>query len=95
MFSPSRGDGSQLDRRQLVRPSANIPWSVDVVSAIPKLLVDKFQLGEVTSSASCPGWACMSLRDGMVYIWQHRTVHNMSDNIEPPKPMKLQDPSAF
>ena len=37
----------------------------------------------------------MSLRDGMVYIWQHRTVHNMSDNIEPPKPMKLYFPDLL
>ena len=73
---------SSLDRRQLVRPSTHIPWSVDVVSAVPKKLVD--QLDVAVASASCPGWACLAMKDGFVHVWQHKAIA-LSDTLEPPK----------
>jgi hypothetical protein len=84
-----------MDRRQLVKPSAHIPWSVNVVSCVPKILVDKMLHQEdITASASCPGWACVSTKDGFVWIWQHRSNSSTSTNIsnttiEPPKPLKV------
>ncbi|CAJ1951944.1 unnamed protein product [Cylindrotheca closterium] len=78
-----------MDRRQLIKPSTHIPWSVDVVSVVPKVLVDKLQSQEITASASCPGWACVSTGDGMVWIWRNRTSTQSDATIEPPKPLKI------
>ncbi|KAL3941483.1 MAG: hypothetical protein SGBAC_004171 [Bacillariaceae sp.] len=79
-----------MDRRQLIKPSAHITWSVDVVSVVPKVLVDKLINQEITSSASCPGWACVSTgEDGMVWIWRNRSSSQSDASIEPPKPLKI------
>eukprot|EP00980_Cylindrotheca_fusiformis_P008104 scaffold1727_cov133-Cylindrotheca_fusiformis.AAC.7 len=72
-----------MDRRQLIKPSKHIPWSVNVVSAVPKIIADKMlhHHDEITASASCPGWACVSTKDGLVWIWQHTTSSPSSSSI--------------
>ena len=74
--------GSIRSDRQLIRPSAPIPWSVDVVSAVPKDMLGK--LGEAIAGASCHGWSCLGYRDGNFIVWQQRPK-NLSETLEPPK----------
>lgn len=54
---------------------------------------------DITASASCPGWACLSTKDGFVWIWQHRTNSSTSTNssavIEPPKAQKVYFPDLM
>ena len=77
--SPSK---VSAERRQLIRPSPHIPWSVDVVSAVPKDLVEKLPLA--AAGASCGAWACLALRDGYFRVWQPRTK-SLSEPLEPSK----------
>jgi len=88
-FMPPSPQKKAMDRRQLIRPSTHIPWSVDVVSVVPKVLVDKLLNQEITASASCPGWACVSTGDGMVWVWRNRSSSQSDASIEPPKPLKI------
>ena len=79
-----------MDRRQLIKPSTHIPWSVDVVSVVPKVLVEKLLNQEYTASATCPGWACLSTGDGMVWVWRNRSSSQSDASMmEPPKPLKI------
>ena len=78
----SSASGSIRVDRQLIRPSARIPWSVDVVSAVPKDIVGK--LGEATTGASCHGWCCLGYKDGNFVVWQQRPK-NLSETLEAPK----------
>jgi hypothetical protein len=76
---------SKVVRRQLIRPSNHIPWSADVVSAVPKeLLLEQLDTTGAVVGAICPGWTCLANRQGKIYVWQPRTT-NLSEPLEPPK----------
>jgi len=77
--------------RTLLRPSAHIPWSIDVVSAVPKRLVEA--LPRAVAAASCPGWACLTLGDGLVHVWQ--TASNASAPLEAPRSLKISLPDLI
>jgi hypothetical protein len=77
------GNSSAKADRQLIRPSSHIPWSVDVVSAVPKELVDK--LPKAVTGATCPGWSCLGLRDGIFFVWQQRPTNLSESFVAPPK----------
>ena len=78
--SPNTADAD--DPRILVRPTSHIPWSVEVVSGVPSDLKGKF--GQVVAGATCPGWACVAMRDGNVWVWPHQPI-SLSDKLKPPE----------
>jgi hypothetical protein len=85
-FSPSP---ASLNNRQLISPSAHIPWSVDVISAVPKSVVELLAKGNIAASASCPGWACLCQQDGFVYVWQDTSTLLFNEKMVPAKALKV------
>lgn len=69
-------------KRQLVRPSSHIPWSVDVVRLVPKRVAEL--IPKVVASCAAVGWSAITTGDGYVHVWRSKTI-GMSETLEPPK----------
>jgi len=67
-------------QRQLVVPTSHIPWSVDVVHAMPRRLVEL--ASKAVEGNAAAGWAAFTTGDGYVYAWQC-TTKSLDENLEP------------
>ena len=58
------------NRCQLIQPSPDTPWDVQVVSVAPKRVEQELvQDSGNTTGAVTEGWACVLLQGKMVYVW--------------------------
>lgn len=75
--------------RQLIKPKSHIPWSVDIIRAAPKRLMNGLDPQKIASCAAV-GWAAMTTGDGYVHVWQSKTI-TMSGKttLESPKSVKV------
>mmetsp|Transcript_23942 Transcript_23942/g.26724 ORF Transcript_23942/g.26724 Transcript_23942/m.26724 type:complete len:181 (-) Transcript_23942:536-1078(-) len=58
---------SNNNKRQLIRPTPLLPWSVDVVSAVPGPVAEI--LDTALSGATHHKWACLAFPHGIFYVW--------------------------
>ena len=85
MLSPSSNSGSSRNsnKRQLIRPTTHIPWSVDVVSAVPGPVFE--MLDSAIAGATHQKWACLVFPKGIVYVWQTQQTSNLGEPLQRPK----------
>eukprot|EP00535_Pseudo-nitzschia_heimii_P005390 CAMPEP_0197180364 /NCGR_PEP_ID=MMETSP1423-20130617/5005_1 /TAXON_ID=476441 /ORGANISM="Pseudo-nitzschia heimii, Strain UNC1101" /LENGTH=1088 /DNA_ID=CAMNT_0042630435 /DNA_START=171 /DNA_END=3437 /DNA_ORIENTATION=- len=85
LLSPSSnsGSGRNSNKRQLIRPTAHIPWSVDVVSAVPGPVFE--MLDSALAGATHQKWACLVFPKGIVYVWQTQQTSNLGEPLQRPK----------
>ncbi|VEU39239.1 unnamed protein product [Pseudo-nitzschia multistriata] len=76
------GSGSH-NKRQLIRPTPHIPWSVDVVSAVPGPVVE--HLDSALAGATHNKWACLVFPRGIVYVWQIQQTINLGEPLQRPR----------
>eukprot|EP00532_Pseudo-nitzschia_australis_P007713 CAMPEP_0168166450 /NCGR_PEP_ID=MMETSP0139_2-20121125/2033_1 /TAXON_ID=44445 /ORGANISM="Pseudo-nitzschia australis, Strain 10249 10 AB" /LENGTH=1139 /DNA_ID=CAMNT_0008083647 /DNA_START=242 /DNA_END=3661 /DNA_ORIENTATION=+ len=81
--SSSSSSSHHSNKRQLIRPTSHVPWSVDVVSAVPRPVVDI--LDTVLSGATHNKWACLAFPKGIVYVWQIQQTSNLGEPLQRPK----------
>jgi len=83
-FSPGQQSTSAShNKRQLIRPNSHIPWSVDVVSAVPGPVVEV--LGTALSGATHNKWSCLVFPGGIVYVWQSKQTTNLGEPLQRPR----------
>jgi len=78
--SSARSTGN---KRQLIRPTTHIPWTVDVVSAVPGPV--KQILDTALSGATHHKWACLAFPNGVVYVWQSQQTSNLGESLHSSK----------
>lgn len=87
LFSPGGNGNNAASRgghkRQLIRPTDHIPWSVDVVSAVPGPVAEI--LDTALSGATYKKWACLVFPKGVVYVWQTKQTSNLGESLQRPK----------
>jgi hypothetical protein len=70
---------------QLIKPSAYLPWSVEIITAVPvfimrvgedvepkkkkKRMTTALDEAKINAGAVCRGWACLASPKGSVYVW--------------------------
>jgi hypothetical protein len=74
---------SSSHKRQLIRPTTHIPWTVDVVSAVPGPVSEI--LDTALSGATHNKWACLAFPKGIVYVWQTKQTSNLGESLQRPK----------
>ncbi|KAG7368897.1 hypothetical protein IV203_031640 [Nitzschia inconspicua] len=68
-----------MEKRRLVDPTEQLSWSVDVVSVVPKQIVNKRETA--IAGATLGKWACCGFPDGYFYVWQMKTS-NLNEPLE-------------
>jgi hypothetical protein len=83
--SPPSPTKMAAERRQLVRPSPHMPWSADVVSAVPREVVESLSLA-ASGAATSASWSCVALEDppGTILAWQS-VITQLTQSIESPQ----------
>ena len=81
--SPNNSNHNNNNKRQLIRPSNNIPWSVDVVSAVPGPVAEI--LDTALSGATHKKWSCLAFPKGIFYVWQIQQTSNLEEGLQRPK----------
>ena len=75
----------EAEKRQLVRPAKALPWSADIVSAVPRQVVQSLNLA--SSGATSSGvWSCVVLEDspGTILAWQ-QVMTQLTQTMESPE----------
>ncbi|KAL3926114.1 MAG: hypothetical protein SGARI_005707, partial [Bacillariaceae sp.] len=81
MVRSPRPNNTSADKRHLIDPTSHhTPWSVDVVSLVPKGVVDPFSV----AGAIHGKWACCAFSSGFFYVWQIKTT-TLNEPLETPK----------
>jgi hypothetical protein len=78
-------DADRTGLGQLIKPSAYLPWSVEIVTAVPvsimrfgedvepkkkkKRMTTALDTAQINAGAVCRGWACLASPKGSVYVW--------------------------
>jgi hypothetical protein len=81
MFRSPRS--ASADKRRLINPDDHISWSVDVVSLVPKQILNEMAGAEVVSGAIFGKWVCCGFSNGFFYVWQMKTS-NLNESLEAP-----------
>ena len=81
--STTSNSNSSSHKRQLIRPTTHIPWTVDVVSAVPGPVAEI--LDTALSGATYNKWACLAFPKGIVYVWQTMQTSNLGESLQRPK----------
>lgn len=84
MFSPrspimksNNSNSNSNNKRQLIRPNNLLPWSVEVVSAVPGPVSELLETGPL-SGATHKKWACLAFPKGIFYVWQIQNQEAMT-----------------
>ena len=84
LLSPGGSNATaSSQKRQLIRPTTHIPWSVDVVSAVPGPVSEI--LDTALSGATHNKWACLAFPKGIIYVWQIQQTSNLGETLQRPK----------
>ena len=86
----------------LIEPSTYLPWSVEVVTAVPNAIMRMndneeprkkrkktatvLDSSRVSTGAVCPGWICLASSKGTLYIWPTNSSSNVNTTSIPMSP---------